>query len=212
MQRFQSRALLSLVALVCLTAGLSAKVAPRRGQVFLTVEEALSLAFGEAEVERGTVYLTKEQKKAAQKKAGDKVRSAIVHPYVARDAAGKVIGTAYFDTHRVRTLDETIMVVVSPKNEILRIEVLAFGEPPDYVPRGVWYDQFKGKELGAELNLKRGIRGVTGATLTASATTKAARRVLALHEIINAPGSSSETERRSGVASSRGAVAGGEAR
>jgi len=37
--------------------------------------------------------------------------SSIVHPYVARDDKGNIVGTAYFDTHRVRTLDETLLVV-----------------------------------------------------------------------------------------------------
>jgi hypothetical protein len=59
--------------------------------------------------------------------------------------------------------------------------VLSFAEPPDYLPRKGWYEQFAGRELDDELRLDRGIRAVSGATLTATATTAAARRVLAVH-------------------------------
>jgi hypothetical protein len=62
-----------------------------------------------------------------------------------------------------------------------RVEVLAFDEPPDYLPRAEWYRQFDGRPLDAELDLRRAIRPVTGATLTARSTTDAVRRVLALH-------------------------------
>ena len=41
-----------------------------------------------------------------------------------------------------------------------------------------------------ELSMKRGIRAVTGATLTARATTDAARRVLAVHKVIQSAGAS----------------------
>ncbi|MEO2094376.1 MAG: hypothetical protein ABGY71_09970, partial [bacterium] len=41
--------------------------------------------------------------------------------------------------------------------------------------------QFKGKQLDHQLRLKRDIKAVTGASLTAKATTSSARRILALH-------------------------------
>ena len=67
---------------------------------------------------------------------------------------------------------------------IERVEILAFSEPPEYIPRGKWYAQLVGRTLDDELDLKRGIKGVTGATLTARATVRAARRILALDEVI----------------------------
>lgn len=152
-------------------------------KVFLTVEEALRLAFPGCEIERRTVYLTEEQKQAAQELARVELESSIVRPYVATKK-GKLVGRAYFDTHDVRTKRETVMIAVEPGGKILRLELLAFAEPVDYIPRGKWYGQFKGKRLDAGLSLKRDIKGVTGATLTARATTNAARRSLALHEVL----------------------------
>ena len=115
--------------------------------------------------------------------AGDDFSKGVIFPYVAtRD--GKLVGTAYFDVHKVRTLRETVMIVVDPQDRIQRIEILAFGEPQEYLPRANWYAQFVGHKLDKKLSLKRGIKGVTGATLTARATTSSARRVLALHRVL----------------------------
>lgn len=154
-----------------------------RGKVFLTVDEALKLAFPRATTKKETLYLTKQQHESAKKAAGVAVPSAVVRPYVAKDAKGNTVGTAWFDTHMVRSKKETIMIVVSPKETVERIEILSFGEPVDYIPGGKWYAQFTGKKLGPELSLKKSIRNVTGATLTAEATTEAVRRVLALHQV-----------------------------
>ncbi len=154
-----------------------------RAGVFLSVDEALGLAFPGCRIDHRTVYLTRDELARARELAEGPVPSALVHPYVAT-CGGRPGGIAYFDTHRVRTLPETLMVVVSPDGAVARLEVLAFQEPPDYKPRGAWYAQFLHRKLGSELELKRGIRPVTGATLTARATTAAVRRVLALDRVI----------------------------
>jgi len=87
-------------------------------------------------------------------------------------------------THVVRTETETLMILVGAAGAIARIEVLSFTEPEEYLPREHWYGQFPGKRLDDELAVKRGIRPVSGATLTARATTQAARRILALHQVL----------------------------
>lgn len=152
-------------------------------RVLLTVEEALALAFPDAQVERTTVFLTTAQRAEVERLAGSALDSAIVHPYRA-EKAGSLVGTAYFDVHLVRTLPETLMVVVDPAGRVARVEVLSFDEPPDYRPRAEWYGQFRSRPLDDELALRRSIRPVTGASLTASATTLAVRRALALHRVL----------------------------
>ena len=149
-------------------------------KVFLTRAEALELAFPDCERKRVTTYLTKAQARRVAGLAKVPFDRSVVFAYEAR-RKGKLVGTAYFDTHKVRSQREVLMIVVDPDSRIRRIEVLAFGEPIDYLPRGAWYGQFAGRGLDDELELKRGIKGVTGATLTARATTAAARRLLATH-------------------------------
>ncbi len=170
---------------------LAASASPGAARVHLTTEEALALAFPGCQVERATVYLTPAQQTRAAELAGgarDESVAAIVYPYRAA-CAGRPGGVAYFDAHVVRTLPETIMVVVDPAGKVERVEVLAFAEPEDYLPRRPFYDQFRGRPLDDELALRRGVRGVAGATLTARATTAAVRRVLALHRVLAEIGS-----------------------
>lgn len=156
-------------------------------RVLHTVDEALALAFPGCSIERRTEYLTEEQLARARELAGIEVASALVRPYVAT-CGGTPGGTAYFDSHRVRTLPETLMVVIDPEGRVERLEVLSFDEPPEYLPREVWYRQFPGEELDGELELGRGIDGVTGATLTARATTAAVRRILAVDRVLREAG------------------------
>lgn len=163
--------------------GLAAAAGPVAAKVFLSVDEALHLAFRGCSVERRTLFLTPAQKARVQQLAKGDIKSALVNPYHAT-CDGKDGGTAYFDAHIVRTLPETLMVVVDPQGKVARVEVLAFAEPEDYLPPGRWYGQFLGQGLSDDLALGHHIRSVTGASLTARATTDAVRRVLALHQAL----------------------------
>jgi hypothetical protein len=155
-------------------------------KVYLTRDEALALAFGGgAGIERETVFLTESQLRRARELAGEDVEivGALVARYVGR-VGGAPAGTAYFDTHLVRTLEETVMVVVTPDGRVGRIEILSFGEPREYLPKKAWLQQFPGRELDRDLRLQRGLHGITGATLSARAVTGAARRILAIHRCL----------------------------
>jgi hypothetical protein len=167
-------------------------------RVFLSRDQALQVAFGEgADVTRSTVFLTQDQLELARGLAGDQVEiaSALVTSWIgARD--GRLLGTVYFDTHRVRTLEETIMIVVGPEGTVERIEILAFHEPEDYLPREIWLRQFEGRALDRDLSVKRGIHGITGATLSARAVTDATRRILAVHQAIAADGAANGNPER----------------
>lgn len=154
-------------------------------QTFLTQEEALRLAFPPpAAVERETAFLDAEGLALARRLAGDaELESGIVTYYVGRNGE-QVLGYAYFDVHRVRTLPEVLMVVVTPAGAVDRVEVLKFSEPREYLAPERWLAQFEGRPLGPKLSTKGGIVNITGGTLTSRAVTRAVRRVLALHAVI----------------------------
>jgi len=166
---------------------LSVATLPAGSTVLVTVDEALGLAFPKCEIERETIFLTKQQLASARELSGESVTRALTVRHVAR-AEGRLVGTAYFDVHLVRTLEETLFVVVKPDGTLGRVEVLSFDEPLDYLPREGWYRQFDGEALDADLQINRAIHAVTGATLTAEAAMAAARRVLAVHEVIEQQG------------------------
>lgn len=157
------------------------------GQVFLTQQEALGMAFPEpAAVERASAFLDQAQLDSARTLAGSGVRveQRVVTYYVGR-RDGRPLGVAYFDAHRVRTMREVAMFVVSPEGSIDRVEILKFSEPREYMASEAWIEQLEGRTLTADLQVDRGIVNMTGATLTAGALTRASRRILALHRVID---------------------------
>ncbi len=153
-------------------------------KVFLAKDEALALAFpGNDRIEERVVILTDEQKAAIEKRAHAPLESQLWTLYVGwKD--GAVQGYAVIDSHNVRTLPETFMVVVEPNGTLRRVEVLAFHEPPEYLPTERWIEQFPGKKLDDDLKLGAGIQGITGATLSAQAMTAGVRRALAIIAVV----------------------------
>lgn len=173
----------STAAPAVLFALLASMPQPVAATVFLSQDEALALAFPDCEIERTTHFLTRDEQSRAAELAGVAVDSRLVARYVAT-CDGEPGGAAYFDVHRVRTLAETLMVAVDADGQVERIEVMSFLEPEEYIPRRSWYDLFLQQRLDPKLRLKRSIHAVSGATLTARATTDAVRRILALDQVL----------------------------
>lgn len=147
----------------------------------MTQQQALASAFpAGTKVAREVVFLTPQQIDAARQESGVDVADKMIVRYVSS------AGVAYFDTHRVRTLPETVMIVVTPDGRIDKIEILSFDEPPEYLPKPRWIDQFRTRKLDEDLSTKRAIRPLSGATLSGRAITNASRKILALHRAIGA--------------------------
>ena len=148
------------------------------------LRETIARYFPDADVHREVLYLDDGEKAAIEAAAKTTLPASVIYRYVGYKD-GEQVGIAYLDKHRVRTLPETLLVVVAADDRIEAIEVLSFNEPAEYQARPSWYHQFNGKKLSSSLQLKQQIDGITGATLTARAGVDAARRVLAIH--INNP-------------------------
>jgi len=160
--------------------------ATANAQVLLTQEEALSLAFpAPAAVERRTAYLGEgEILEVRERTKPAKAKDRAVVTYYVGSLDGKPLGAAYFDAHRVRTLQEVLMVVVGPRGRVSRIEILGFAEPPDYMAPDGWLDLFSGRGLEPGTSTRGDIPILTGATLTSDAVSDAVRLTLALHSVI----------------------------
>ncbi|MBP7147533.1 MAG: FMN-binding protein [Acidobacteria bacterium] len=120
-------------------------------------------------------------------RAGTRPASRLL-TYFAVSRGAEPLGTVYVDTHLVRTLPETVLVVVSPSGEVARVEIAAFREPPEYRPSDRWLGQFDRHRLTRELRANASIRTLAGATLSTRAVVDAVRRALALHEVLAAAG------------------------
>jgi hypothetical protein len=148
-----------------------------------TTQEALALVFPGAQLTRKEHVLSEAQVARAKTLAQVEVPGNWIVVYEAR-GNGALVGVGFFDTHRVRALNETLLVAISPEGRILRVEAVAFREPAEYMAKEAWVKQFEGKGLDPQLSLKGAIHPLSGATLTAHAMTDAARRCLALHQVL----------------------------
>jgi hypothetical protein len=163
---------------------LAATVAmPASAGVILSEKEALARAFPGQQPKRRVLYLRAEQVSAVQKAARSKLPSAVVTVFEAWDG-GRCTGRAYLDTHVVRTMPETVLTVLEPDGRLRMALVLAFHEPTDYLPRERWLETLEGRALDDDLWPGRGVRRVTGATLSAQAMTDAVRRAMALDALV----------------------------
>ena len=150
------------------------------GKVYLPKAEALQLAFPRAEeIKTVNLYLTEEEMKEVTRASGAPVDSALYTIYIGKKG-DKVLGYAAIEAATVRTLPETVMVVMNPDGSVGFVEILAFFEPEEYKPSKRWLDQFHGERLGPSLRVGGDIQGLTGATLSAQAITRQVRKSSAM--------------------------------
>lgn len=155
------------------------------GRTLLTQDEALATAFPKGtKIERQSIFLKAGQLERIRDLSGQDIEQELIIRYVGRKGS-QIVGYAYFDAHRVRTLPETIMVVVDATDSIEHVEILSFSEPAEYLPKRRWLDQFLGRPLDDELSLNRAIRPISGATLSGRAITESSRKILAIHEVVS---------------------------
>lgn len=158
--------------------------------VFHTRDEALKLAFPEAErTEARDFFLTREQRSEIERRAASPLESDLITVYVG-SRGGETLGYAFLDTHIVRTLPETFLVVLGTDGTVRSTYVLAFYEPQEYLPTDRWRRQFDGKRGTDDLQVGRGIAAITGSTLSSRAIAASVRRALALHAVLIGAGPS----------------------
>ena len=176
-----SRQRLQVLLLVVLLVGLATT---GEAKVFYSRSEALELAFPDADrIKSETFVLNDEQVSRIEELAGCPVDTKLVKIYTGL-SDGTVVGYAAIDIHNVRTLPEAFLVVLTPQGRVRSLRMLAFHEPLEYLPTERWYGQFDDKSLAEPLRLGGDVHGVVGATLSARATTRGVRRVLAYYEVL----------------------------
>ncbi|GIW43698.1 MAG: hypothetical protein KatS3mg077_0980 [Candidatus Binatia bacterium] len=155
-----------------------------RALVLHSRDEALALAFPDAtEIQPLDFYLTPEQRSEIEHLARAKLDSNLITVY-AGYKDGQATGYALLDTHVVRTLPETLLIVLSPQGEVRATHLLAFYEPPEYAPPEAWLKKFAGKTLKRETEAGRTVDAIAGSTLTARAAANAVTRALAVYAVL----------------------------
>lgn len=169
------------VALLSVLGGLWA--GPADAGVIMTEAEALARAFPGLKPERHSRVLTPAQVAQVEKLARAKVLSPEVTYFEAvRD--GRLLGRAYLDTHKVRTMPESVLSVVSPEGHLNMALLLQFNDHPDYVPAPAWLRTLQGKQLDDGVAPGQGVPNIMGSTLSTVALTAAVRRAMAIEVVV----------------------------
>jgi len=146
-----------------------------------TFTDAVQASYPQADnMKRQSIYLTQQQVATARTISGVNVDSAFVVVYkITRQ--NQLLGWVYLDTHRVRTLNETLFVSIAPDDRVHDLQVLSFSEPQEYMATARYLALFKNHELNNKLSTRGDIPSIAGSSLTSTATVNAVRRTLAIH-------------------------------
>ena len=152
-------------------------------KVFMKRDEALRVAFPEADtIEKKEVFLTEEQSREIETLSKSKLDSKLYIIYEGKKG-NELLGYAIIDTHTLRTKTETVMFVVNPDGTLRQAEILAFFEPPEYMPGNNWISLFYGKDADDSLRSGKDIPNITGATITSNSLAQTMRRILSVVKV-----------------------------
>lgn len=151
-------------------------------QIFYSKSEALELAFGKAIVENLSLFPDDTQTAKIQQLAKTKLESGLFTFYVGKEN-GKVLGYAAIESETVRTKPETVMILLSPEGELKSVTILAFHEPPEYMPPARWFESLAKRTL-EDMDFSKGVDGVSGATLSTRSALSSTRKVMAIYQVM----------------------------
>ncbi|WP_457624554.1 FMN-binding protein [Persephonella sp.] len=147
------------------------------GGLLVKPEDALRELFPEGQIEKRSFMIPGNIKKEIEKNSGKKLRTSIFTVYLVKKN-GKTVAYSLLHSHRVRTKNETLLITMDRNCSIINVEVIAFYEPPEYIPGGKWLENLKNKSPDNPPVLKKNIPVVTGATLSSRAVADASRQAV----------------------------------
>ncbi|WP_457622015.1 FMN-binding protein [Persephonella sp.] len=150
------------------------------GGLLIKPEEALKGLFPEGEIDKKNILLKKKQAEEVVKLSKIKLKSKIVTVYLVRKK-DKTVAYGILDTHKVRTKNEAVLYILDKNCSLKDIEIIAFYEPPEYIPSDRWLSIFEGKKNREDI---KQIPNITGATLSARAVKKYALKSIAVCRVL----------------------------
>jgi Na+-translocating ferredoxin:NAD+ oxidoreductase RnfG subunit len=152
-------------------------------QLLLSPFDALKINFNEdITIEKKSILLSKAQAKAVQEHAKVKLNTKIYKTFKVTQK-NQLLGYGVLVIQKVRTKNSAVLSIITPEGRLKSIEIIAFNEPPEYIPSSIWVDRFKGVQLDDTLKLGKNIPNISGATFSARSATDASRIALAIYEV-----------------------------
>ncbi len=161
------------VVVVVLLLGLGVQIG--EAKVNTKIEQAVKGSFTNIDtIDTKKIVLSKDQLQQVQKAAKAKLETKVYRYYLFK-SSGTVAGYGVLIARKVRTKKATVLYAFTPEGVLKFAEIMAFGEPPEYIPNDTWMGQFKEKPKSAPLKMGSDVPTISGATLSARSITDGAR-------------------------------------
>lgn len=156
-------------------------------EVLITPHEAMKQTFGEGvSIAKKSLLLSRDQAAAVTEKAKMKLSTKIYRAFALREG-DTLRGYALLMNEKVRSKNAAVLYMIDTKGALKAIEIVAFNEPPEYIPSQTWLDQFKNKDAAQQLRVGKDIPTITGATMSARNIADGSRVALAIYETVLKP-------------------------
>ncbi len=145
------------------------------------VETILKSLYPDAtKIEKRSDIITQQELARIQEKAKTRIKSRLIRYYLIHH--GGKTDVAIVSSQKVRTKKSAILYLIE-NGKIVHVEILAFGEPPEFIPSQKLLQQFHGKTVNSKLRIGEDIAAKSGATLSAKSVTNGAKIALAIYEV-----------------------------
>ena len=149
-----------------------------------SVDDVIKSSFtGVSTIEPKQIILTKKQFSQVQYRAKAAVRTKIYRYYDIKSKTQR-LGYAVLVSRKVRGKKATVLYAFDNCGRLKFTEIMAFGEPPEYMPNKTWMSQLQDKDASATLTVGKDIPTISGSTLSARSITEGARVARAIYEIV----------------------------
>ena len=149
-----------------------------------SVDDVIKSSFtGVNTIDPKQIILTKKQFSQVQSSAKAAVRTKIYRYYDIKSKT-KRLGYAVLISRKVRAKKATVLYAFDNCGTLKFTEIMAFGEPPEYIPSKTWMSQLQNKNISMKLTVGKDIPTISGSTLSARSITEGARVARAIYEMV----------------------------
>lgn len=154
---------------------------PLSAKMLISPIDAMKAIYGaNSEVSKKNILLSKAQASKIEQESQVKLDTKIFRFYRATNA-NKLLGYGILINKKVRSKNAVVLYFISTDAVLKSIEIIAFNEPPEYMPSENWNSQFKDIATTKMLRLSKDIPTITGATLSARSITDSSRVAFAFY-------------------------------
>ncbi len=150
----------------------------------VSVKEVIRSSFDNVtDVKAKAIILSSTEFKKVQNHAKTAIRTK-VYRYYNILSKGNRVGIGVLITRKIRTKKATVLYAFDMNNNLRFTEIMAFGEPPEFIPNSTWMGQFQNKKSSKKFMIGKDIPTISGSTLSARSITQGARIARAIYEIV----------------------------